>query len=237
MLPPPAQGATTDKLTASVTFPLKHLRLHQFASPECGARPAECAYELFAVSNHYGTLSGALGLGCEAARGRRMSWRVCAATRACSVAMLCDEPFVAPRPTLRSPAPPCHRRPLHSHVPRAAGGRRRGVVQLQRRAGHARAPRPGARAIVEGLGDWRRRRCESRRASTLHARHVTPWLLVEWFPLHIQLQVVSQYAYILFYVRSRGASAAAAAAAASAASRGHHHRRSSSAASAGGASV
>jgi hypothetical protein len=56
----PKQGASTDKLTANVAFPLKGLRLHQFASPECPAGPEECNYNLFAVSNHYGNLSGAL---------------------------------------------------------------------------------------------------------------------------------------------------------------------------------
>lgn len=45
-------------------------------------------------------------------------------------------------------------------------------------------------------------------------------------------QVVSQFAYILFYVRSRKSSAAAAAA-----GRSHHHRRTSSAASAGAAAA
>lgn len=43
----------------SVGFPLKELRLHAFASPECPAAPEECCYELYAVSNHYGNLSGA----------------------------------------------------------------------------------------------------------------------------------------------------------------------------------
>ena len=52
------QGASTDKLTASVSFPLEGLRLHAFASPECPAAAAECTYNLFAVSNHYGNLSG-----------------------------------------------------------------------------------------------------------------------------------------------------------------------------------
>jgi hypothetical protein len=41
-----------------VSFPLEGLRLHAFASPECPAAPAECTYNLFAVSNHYGNLSG-----------------------------------------------------------------------------------------------------------------------------------------------------------------------------------
>ena len=67
--PPPAplppsglQGASTDKLTANVSFPLKGLRLHQVASPECtAAGPADCCYDLFAVSNHYGTLTGGWG--------------------------------------------------------------------------------------------------------------------------------------------------------------------------------
>lgn len=58
--PSPPQGNSTDKLTTSVTFPLRDLSLHQFASPECPARPGELRYELFAVSNHYGNLSGAL---------------------------------------------------------------------------------------------------------------------------------------------------------------------------------
>lgn len=58
--PTPPQGNSTDKLTTSVTFPLRDLSLHQFASPECPARPEELRYELFAVSNHYGNLSGAL---------------------------------------------------------------------------------------------------------------------------------------------------------------------------------
>lgn len=52
------KGTSTDKLTANVSFPLKDLRLHQFASPESPAGPAECCYELYAVSNHYGNLSG-----------------------------------------------------------------------------------------------------------------------------------------------------------------------------------
>lgn len=56
--PPSPQGTSTDKLTANVSFPLKDLRLHQFASPESPAGPAECCYELYAVSNHYGNLSG-----------------------------------------------------------------------------------------------------------------------------------------------------------------------------------
>lgn len=46
------------------------------------------------------------------------------------------------------------------------------------------------------------------------------------------LQVVSQYAYVLWYVRSRKSSIAAAAA-----GRSHHHRRTSSAASAGAAAA
>jgi hypothetical protein len=64
------QGASTDKLTANVSFPLKGLRLHQFASPECPAGPDECSYDLFAVSNHYGNLSGELGLSV-------FTWMVC----------------------------------------------------------------------------------------------------------------------------------------------------------------
>lgn len=46
------------------------------------------------------------------------------------------------------------------------------------------------------------------------------------------LQVVSQYAYVLWYVRSRKSSIAAAAA-----GRSHHHGRTSSAASSGAAAA
>ncbi|KAL4459011.1 hypothetical protein ABPG75_013876 [Micractinium tetrahymenae] len=129
------KGASTDKLTANVSFPLKDLRLHQFASPESSAGPDECCYELFAVSNHYGNLSG----------------------------------------------------------------------------GHYTAM---CRVPQQGSGD-------------------------AWFSFNDEQvtrvspnQVVSQYAYILFYVRTRSSSAAAAAAEASR----QHHRRTASAASAGAGS-
>ncbi|GAB4823329.1 hypothetical protein N2152v2_010375 [Parachlorella kessleri] len=52
------KGSNTDKLTANVSFPLKELNLHQFASPETPCSPSECTYDLFGVSNHYGSLSG-----------------------------------------------------------------------------------------------------------------------------------------------------------------------------------
>ncbi len=44
------QGSNTDKLTANVSFPLKELNLHQFASPETPCSPSECTYDLFGVS-------------------------------------------------------------------------------------------------------------------------------------------------------------------------------------------
>lgn len=55
---PLLQGSNTDKLTANVSFPLKELCLADFASPECPVPPPDCTYDLFAVSNHYGTLGG-----------------------------------------------------------------------------------------------------------------------------------------------------------------------------------
>jgi hypothetical protein len=57
LIPPPlpplhphaAQGSNTDKLSANVSFPLRDLCLHQCASPESPAAPADCIYDLFAV--------------------------------------------------------------------------------------------------------------------------------------------------------------------------------------------
>jgi ubiquitin carboxyl-terminal hydrolase 2/21 len=130
------KGNSTDKLTTSVTFPLRDLSLRQFASPECPARPEELRYELFAVSNHYGNLSGG------------------------HYTAMC------------------------------------------------RVPQP------DGEGeDWYSFNDES-------VVRVSP------------SQVVSQYAYVLWYVRSRKSAVAAHAA-----GRSHHHRRTSSAASAGAAAA
>ena len=47
-----------DKLGADVSFPLRGLRLGEYASPQCAAAPADCVYDLYAVSNHAGTLHG-----------------------------------------------------------------------------------------------------------------------------------------------------------------------------------
>eukprot|EP00887_Chlorella_sp_A99_P006654 scaffold3.g6654.t1 len=52
------KGTSMDKLTASVAFPLSGLRLAAFASPESGLGEDDCVYDLYAVSNHYGNLSG-----------------------------------------------------------------------------------------------------------------------------------------------------------------------------------
>lgn len=60
-------NGTGDKLTAAVSFPLRGLRLHEYASPEArwaaagqgqGQGHGQGEYDLFAVSNHFGTLGG-----------------------------------------------------------------------------------------------------------------------------------------------------------------------------------
>lgn len=53
------RGFFTDKLTASVSYPLAGLSLDAFLSPETLAGGAAgAAYDLYAVSNHYGNLTG-----------------------------------------------------------------------------------------------------------------------------------------------------------------------------------
>jgi hypothetical protein len=47
-----------DKLNATVSFPIDGLNLASFAAPECIQPPGDCIYDLYAVSNHGGTLSG-----------------------------------------------------------------------------------------------------------------------------------------------------------------------------------
>ena len=93
---PAPQGASTDKLTANVSFPLKALRLHQYASPECPAGPDECTYELFAVSNHYGNLTGAAP--------RRAA--LCSAALCCAV-LCCADPSIDARSAALCSSQPC----------------------------------------------------------------------------------------------------------------------------------
>eukprot|EP00891_Asterochloris_glomerata_P008047 jgi/Astpho2/8047/gw1.00120.92.1_t len=51
-------GQTREKLTSNVTYPLKGLKLAQFASEECAPNVASTSYDLYAVSNHIGSLVG-----------------------------------------------------------------------------------------------------------------------------------------------------------------------------------
>lgn len=55
---PRALPSPADKLSANVSYPLRGLRLDGYVSPESGLTPADCVYDLYAVSNHYGNLSG-----------------------------------------------------------------------------------------------------------------------------------------------------------------------------------
>lgn len=53
------RGFFTDKLTASVSYPLAGLSLDTYLSPEAlVAGEGGALYDLYAVSNHYGNLSG-----------------------------------------------------------------------------------------------------------------------------------------------------------------------------------
>lgn len=51
-------GTTREKLNTSLSFPLRELRLDQFASEEAPLSDRDALYDLYAVCNHYGSMQG-----------------------------------------------------------------------------------------------------------------------------------------------------------------------------------
>ena len=115
-------NGTGDKLTAAVSFPLRGLRLHEYASPEArwaAAGQGQGEYDLFAVSNHFGTLGGEPPAGarcCSACGGAELGNG--------SGALAVKHPGLPRRPVRedRAPLDLPRRLPPRSHTLRCAGG-------------------------------------------------------------------------------------------------------------------